>query len=160
MRFIFITPLIVFILIITISFISIKNKNQKITKIQPFEIYSIVNDKQISFQNEIPQNKLSVIYVFSSWCPSCLANHRKLSQIRKNIKIYGVMWNDLKENIKSLLVNNNPFFKVGYQNNLKQYLPITGVPELFLIDNNFNVIVHFKGKIDINKINSHYDQLP
>jgi len=152
---IFIAPLIILLFIIIISFIYIENKNQKITKIKPFIIQDISTNKEISFAKEISNNKLSIIYIFSSWCPSCLINHRKISQIRKDIKIYGIFWNDLKKNIKSLLANNNPFFKVGYRNNLEKYLPIIGIPELFLIDNNFNIIMHFKGQINIEKINSY-----
>jgi thioredoxin-related protein len=155
MRVFFIAPLLIFLFIIAISLVSIKNNNQLIRKIKPFEIYDLFSNKRILLQEEISQNNLSIIYIFSSWCPSCLANHKKLSQIRNNIKIYGIIWSDLQKNIKSLLVNNNPFFRVGYQNDLKQYLTFTGIPELFLIDNNFNVIAHFKGEIDIKKINSY-----
>jgi thiol-disulfide isomerase/thioredoxin len=155
MRVIFAVPFLIFILIIAISVNSIKNNNKKIKKIQPFAIYDIFNDKEISLKQEISQNHISIIYIFSSWCHSCLANHQKLFKINKNIKIYGIMWSDLKENIKTLLANQNPFFKVGYQNNIKQHLSITGVPELFIIDSNFNVLDHFKGEINLKKINSY-----
>jgi len=104
-------------------------------------------------ENSPEQKKLNDKYIlvnfFASWCTPCLAELPFLKTLTNdNLIIYGIAWNDTKENINNWLKNNgNPYEYIDIDNAGKTGISfgITGVPESFLINPQGMIILHIKG---------------
>ncbi|MDA9817806.1 thioredoxin-like domain-containing protein [Flavobacteriaceae bacterium] len=146
-------PLFLLMAIIIGAFFSFEASNHsKFKKVRRFILHDLYNDSQISFEEELKRQSITAIYIFSSWCSVCISNHKMLHEIKKTnlVKIYGIAWKDFRQNIKKFLQKyHNPFVAVGYDNQdiLNKAMPITGVPELFLVNSQRQILLHLTGKI-------------
>ncbi len=104
-------------------------------------------------------SKLKIINFFSSWCSSCLAEHKILLKLKHETKdkveIYGISWRDLPENSnKFILQNQNPYDKIliDGKNIIGRSFAIEGVPETFIIDENGKVLYRHNKELDYEQL--------
>ena len=104
-------------------------------------------------------SKLKIINFFSSWCSSCLAEHKILLKLKHEtedkVEIYGIAWRDLPENSnKFILQNQNPYDKIliDGKNLIGKSFAIEGVPETFIIDENGKILYRHSKELDYEQL--------
>jgi cytochrome c biogenesis protein CcmG, thiol:disulfide interchange protein DsbE len=108
---------------------------------------------QPPFSSKDFKNKITLLNVWGSWCPSCRREHPYLMAISNNprFELVGLDWKDNPENAKTYLAQNgNPFLRNGVDSNGRVGLDlgVSGAPESFLIDPNGIVRLQVRGMLD------------
>ncbi len=83
--------------------------------------------------------KIVLINVFGSWCPSCRYEHPFLMKLAndRRITLLGIDWKDTAENATKYLEEfGNPFAQIGFDDSSNTIinLGVTGAPETFVVD--------------------------
>jgi cytochrome c biogenesis protein CcmG/thiol:disulfide interchange protein DsbE len=107
----------------------------------------------VFFTKKDLKKNYKLINIFASWCTTCHFEHQKLMMLSENkmIEIYGIAWNDIKENARSYLAKNgNPYQITAIDNQqfLTNNLSVKAIPESFLMDENNNIILRISGNLD------------
>jgi len=122
-------------------------------KISNFQLPSIYNNKFIS-EEDLKENKFTLINFFASWCAPCRAEHQyllKLSNRNREIKILGINFKDKKNNAISFLNElGDPYNSVAEDIDGKASIlfGIYGIPESILINEELVIIKKIVGPID------------
>jgi|TARA_B110000967_G_scaffold193444_1_gene221023 cytochrome c biogenesis protein CcmG/thiol:disulfide interchange protein DsbE len=130
---------------------SYDTKNIIGNKISSFQLLSIYNNEFISDEN-LKENKFTLINFFASWCAPCRAEHKYLLNLsNKNIKILGVNFKDKKNNAISFLNElGNPYNFVAEDSDGKTSIlfGIYGIPESILVNSELVIIKKIVGPIN------------
>ncbi len=107
-------------------------------KIPAFQMETLQGEP-INNHDLITDEDVSIVNFFASWCVPCLAEHPLLQDLttRYNIPIYGVAWNDNRQNIQNWLNKHGNVFKTVIMDNKQDLgleLGVYGIPETFIID--------------------------
>ena len=123
-------------------------------KISKFQLIEIDNNNRYISEEDLKQNKYTLINFFASWCAPCRSEHKylvNLSKEKKEIKIIGINFKDKKNNAINFLKElGNPYNFVGKhsEGKISILFGIYGIPESILVDNNLTVIKKIVGPID------------
>ena len=86
-------------------------------KISKFQLIEIDNNNRYISEEDLKQNKYTLINFFASWCAPCRSEHKylvNLSKEKKEIKIIGINFKDKKNNAINFLKElGNPYNFVG-----------------------------------------------
>lgn len=156
-------PFILFLLIISVFFIGLKNISNGE---DPKSLESVLIGKPVPTSNFtdlwsekqfnahlFQQGKPILLNVWATWCPTCYAEHQYLNELSKQgIIIIGVNYKDSADKaIKWLKELNNPYQAVisDPQGVLGLDLGVYGAPETFIVDG--KGIIHYRHTGDINQ---------
>ena len=149
---------IVFILIVFWQGLKINNnydtKNLIGNKISNFQLAEINIDDQYISEEDIKNNKFTLINFFASWCSPCRAEHRYLVNLSNedlDIKIIGINFKDKKKNANNFLKElGNPYSFVGKDSKGKISIlfGVYGIPESILVNSDLVIIKKIIGPID------------
>ena len=123
-------------------------------KISKFQLIEIDNNNRYISEEDLKQNKYTLINFFASWCAPCRSEHKylvNLSKEKKEIKIIGINFKDKKNNAINFLKElGNPYNFVGKdsEGKISILFGIYGIPESVLIDSDLIVIKKIVGPID------------
>jgi len=123
-------------------------------KISKFQLIEIDNNNRYISEEDLKQNKYTLINFFASWCAPCRSEHKylvNLSKEKKEIKIIGINFKDKKNNAINFLKElGNPYNFVGKdsEGKISILFGIYGIPESILVNNNLTVIKKIVGPID------------
>ena len=114
------------------------------------ELYS---GKNIFLNDLLLENELNLINIWASWCLPCKAEHPYLIILneRFDINLIGINYKDNLDNSKKFLSDlGNPYDEVLVDSDgIKSIeLGAIGVPETYLINNEYNIIKKFIGPLD------------
>ena len=102
----------------------------------------------------ISENEKFILNVFASWCVPCKVEHPYLMKLKaQGFKIVAINYKDNPSNAKQFLEKyQNPFQEIllDSKGSLAINLGVFGVPETFIIDNNFKIIDKHIGPINEN----------
>ncbi len=161
-KFVNLIPLIILVLITVVGILAIYETKKQNDLNSKFERGDNIILPEFSFKNLYKgeenltnldfRGKYSLLNIFASWCSTCHLEHDTLVKISKdgNIDIYGIAYNDIDENTKKYLKNNqNPYQKVGVSrgDELLELFSIQGIPETFLIDKKGQIIYRHQGTL-------------
>ncbi len=101
--------------------------------------------------NDFPKKPM-IVNIFNSTCIACIREHPQLMTLaqKHGITIYGISYNDTKENIENFLTENgNPYERIAITSPNYDFktLTITGTPTSFLLDANGMIRYRHKGII-------------
>lgn len=158
MRTFFMTPLVIFFLLIIIMMAKLLDSdtheniallNQKLPEFNLPAVYENIP----GLANSDIKGKYSLLNIFASWCITCKLEHPFLLSLSKEgvIPVYGIAWKDNPENLsKWLKEKGNPYVAIGADNNGKAIidLSVTGAPETFLISPEGIVLLRYAGPIN------------
>ena len=99
------------------------------------------------------KDKVVLLNVWASWCPSCRSENPMLLSIQqsKAVPIYSLVYKDEAADAKSFLsTHGNPYVKSGLDNSgaIAKKLRVYGTPETFLIDKHGMIRYRQIGVID------------
>jgi len=108
--------------------------------------------EQENFSKKDLRGKFSLVNFFASWCSTCHAEHEILLRLENLgiVDLYGVAWHDIPENTREYLAKNrNPFKKIASdtKGSLGQEAGIYAIPESWIVDDNGNVVMRFRGNL-------------
>lgn len=95
-----------------------------------------------------------VLNFWSTWCPSCLAEHMLIKEatehLEHHVKFYSVLYEDLPENAKAFIKSYGEAAPILLDPDLKTAIDygIAGVPETFFIDRQGKVVTKHVGPLD------------
>lgn len=155
MRLFFITPFVIFLLMVIVFLSKLigdnpKDKNLMVGQdLPPFELLSYGNDKNLKSED---LKGYYLINIFGSWCVVCKIEHPFLMKIKEKgiLPIYGINWRDRPENLTRFLNKlGNPYEKIGIDsdNMVILSLGVTGAPESFLISPENKIIFQYSGAL-------------
>ncbi|GGF68614.1 MAG: DsbE family thiol:disulfide interchange protein [Terasakiella sp.] len=102
--------------------------------------------------------QISLISVFASWCDECQENHSVLVELtqQQQIPVYGLNYKDPPKDVRLWLDRHgNPFKKIGADLNgdVAASWGVYGLPEVFVINANGQVIYRHMGSINSEQFN-------
>jgi cytochrome c biogenesis protein CcmG/thiol:disulfide interchange protein DsbE len=101
---------------------------------------------------EILKNKIVLVNVWATWCPSCAYEHTYLVKLaQQGVAILGVDYKDEPEKAQQWLrEKTNPYIAVvdDRAGTLGLDLGVTGAPETYLVDANGIVRLRYQGPLD------------
>ena len=94
--------------------------------------------------------KITLLHVWASWCQNCLSEQVQWEQIKATWphQLLGLNYKDNMSNARRWLMEHGNLFEDHIYDpigELGDKLGISGTPETFLIDENGEIIYHFKG---------------
>lgn len=102
--------------------------------------------------NELIKNKVVLVNVWATWCPTCVYEHPHLIALaQQGVAILGVDYKDEPVKAKQWLAEKgNPYIAVldDRAGKLGLDLGVTGAPETYLIDRNGIVHLRYQGALD------------
>ncbi len=105
-----------------------------------------------SVTNAVLQNKIALVNVWATWCPSCLYEHPYLVKLaQQGVLIVGVDYKDDADKARQWLQQKgNPYAAVvdDRDGKLGLDLGVTGAPETYLVDSHGIVRWRYQGPID------------
>lgn len=120
-------------------------------KISSFQLSSLRNNSFVT-DEDLKQNRFTLINFFASWCAPCRIEHEHLVKLNnKNINILGINFKDKKNNALNFLNNlGDPYSFIASDPDGKASIlfGIYGIPESIIINNELEVIKKFVGPID------------
>ena len=126
-------------------------KNLIGNKISNFQLAEINIDDQYISEEDIKNNKFTLINFFASWCSPCRAEHRYLVNLSNedlDIKIIGINFKDKKKNANNFLKElGNPYSFVGKDSKGKISIlfGVYGIPESILVNSDLVIIKYNTG---------------
>jgi cytochrome c biogenesis protein CcmG/thiol:disulfide interchange protein DsbE len=104
------------------------------------------------------KGRVSLISVFASWCEECQENHNFLLELSQQqlLPVYGLNYKDRPEDVRLWLDRHgNPFTKIGADMDgiVASNWGVYGLPEVFLINGNGQVIYRHMGSINAERFN-------
>jgi len=123
-------------------------------KISKFQLFKIDSHDQYISDEDLKENKFTLINFFASWCAPCRSEHKflvKLSRESKEMKIIGINFKDKQNNAISFLKElGNPYNFVGIDlvGKISILFGVYGIPESILINSDLTVIKKIIGPID------------
>jgi len=123
-------------------------------RISKFQLNEIDNSNQYISEEDLKNNKYTLINFFASWCAPCRTEHKyllNLSNENKQIKIIGINFKDKKKNAINFLKElGNPYDFVGKdsEGKISVLFGIYGIPESIVVDKNLTIIKKIVGPID------------
>ena len=127
-------------------------KNTKNKILENFTSTDLFSNEKIDSNQIIKNNKFTLINIWASWCIPCRKEHSTLMSLseKKNISIVGLNYKDKNSNANKFLDElGNPFSKILTDPDgvISISLGAYGVPETFLIDNEFKIIKKYIGPL-------------
>lgn len=118
-----------------------------------FELGPIEGHPQPGFSTSDLMGQITLVNVFASWCVPCRDEHEFLVELatRKDVKIFGINYNDQPENARSFLAElGNPYDAIGADKNRRVSLDwgVYGVPESYLVDQDGMIVYKHTGPIN------------
>ena len=109
-------------------------------------------DNSKKLNNNIFNNKFSIINVWASWCTTCYAEHKVLMKIsqQKKVQIVGINYKDDKKNANKFLHKlGNPYEKILFdpKGDIGLELGVYAVPETFLVNQKGVIIYRHIGEL-------------
>ncbi|MAJ23446.1 MAG: DsbE family thiol:disulfide interchange protein [Candidatus Pelagibacter sp.] len=123
-----------------------------------FNLISLKDSKVFLSNDDLKDNKFTLINFFASWCAPCRKEHpylMKLSRIN-SLEIYGINFKDKKKQAQSFLKKNgNPYKKIGldYDGSQSINLGAYAVPETILVNNLNKILLKYIGPINEDDYN-------
>ena len=123
-------------------------------RISKFQLNEIDNSNQYISEEDLKNNKYTLINFFASWCAPCRTEHKyllNLSNENKQIKIIGINFKDKKKYAINFLKElGNPYDFVGKdsEGKISVLFGIYGIPESIVVDKNLTIIKKIVGPID------------
>ena len=103
-------------------------------------------------KNSLLTNKVVLVNVWATWCPSCVYEHPYLVTLaQQGVAILGVDYKDEPDKAKKWLSEKgNPYIAVldDRAGKLGLDLGVTGAPETYVIDRNGIVRLRYQGPLD------------
>jgi cytochrome c biogenesis protein CcmG/thiol:disulfide interchange protein DsbE len=102
-----------------------------------FNSPTLIDDATVT--NKIFIGQVSLLNVWATWCPTCLAEHTVLLDVKKSspVTIYGLSYKDNKTDAEDWIKRyGNPYQTIIYDSKglLAMDLGVYGTPETFVID--------------------------
>ena len=152
-----IIPLLVFLVIGAILFLSLSSNPNKLPsplvgkKLPVIEGVDFYTNKNIKLNN-LMGNQLALINVWASWCVTCRKEHKVIMDIAKNnnLKLIGINYKDFRSDGEEYLkVMGNPFDEIIFdpQGRIGMELGVYATPETFLINKDGLIIYKHIGEI-------------
>ena len=123
-------------------------------KISKFQLLKIDSPDQYISDEDLKENKFTLINFFASWCAPCRSEHKylvKLSRESKEMKIIGINFKDKQNNAINFLKElGNPYNFVGIDlvGKISILFGVYGIPESILINSDLTIIKKIIGPID------------
>ena len=148
-RFILITPIIVFSIIIAVlTVMTLQTKEGRNPSLVPsallgkqapkIELPVVTSNIPGGFKGSDLVGRVSMVNIFSSWCVPCLTEHPQISWLAANaLPIYAINYRDNASDASSWLKKHgNPYVAVGFDPEGRASLEwgVSGVPETFIIN--------------------------
>src|SRR5579872_4951259 len=132
------------------SSFSLFNRNYK--KLPSFNVPTLF-DSDIALSNRNFHGQVSLLNIWASWCPACMAELPMLMRIKENynIPIYSLITRDNPVDAKAALERSgNPYELVGIDESgeVSTNLEIEGTPTIFVIDAQGIIRYKFLGAIN------------
>ncbi|WP_417793970.1 DsbE family thiol:disulfide interchange protein [Terasakiella pusilla] len=104
------------------------------------------------------KGQVSLISVFASWCDECQENHTFLLELSQQqlLPVYGLNYKDSPQDVRLWLDRHgNPYKKIGADMNgdVAANWGVYGLPEIFVINANGQVIYRHMGSINAERFN-------
>ncbi len=98
------------------------------------------------------KGRISVVNVFASWCPPCLAEHPEITALARDrrLQVVGLNYKDREDKALAWLAEHgNPYARIGADRDGRVALDwgLVAVPETFLVDREGRIVVHHRGPI-------------
>ena len=108
-------------------------------------------DNALLTRDMLEGNGLVAVNFFASWCPPCRAEHPVLTALAEaGMPLYGVNYNDRVDQALGFLNElGNPYDAIGRDDRAGNGIDwgVVAMPETFFIDNDGNVVLHFRGPV-------------
>lgn len=102
--------------------------------------------------NDVIRNKIALVNVWATWCPSCAYEHRYLVQLaQRGVVILGVDYKDEPAKATQWINDRgNPYVAVldDRAGKLGLDLGVTGAPETYVVDQKGVVRLRYQGPLD------------
>ena len=125
-------------------------------KLESFKTQEVFTHKP--FASDELSKEISIMNLWASWCVSCQAEHKTMSELsKKGYKIYGMNVGDRPEDAKKYLEKNgNPYFKIlsDPKREIAIALGATGTPETYVIGKDGKIYFHHRGYVDQQMMNT------
>ncbi|SNT74305.1 DsbE family thiol:disulfide interchange protein [Paracoccus seriniphilus] len=96
----------------------------------------------------LQQPGVKLVNFWASWCPPCRAEHPTLTELSKQLPVYGIDLKDPEANAMSFLTQDgDPFHALATDPKGRTAIEwgVTAPPETFIIDGEGNVLFRFAG---------------
>lgn len=102
--------------------------------------------------NDVIKNKIALVNVWATWCPSCAYEHTYLVKLaQRGVVVLGVDYKDEPDKAKQWLnEKGNPYIAVldDRAGKLGLDLGVTGAPETYVVDRSGIVRLRYQGPLD------------
>lgn len=104
------------------------------------------------FNNHDLKGKFSLIHFWATWCQACQIEHHSLLDLKlpKSVAFYGIAYRDSASSVKQWLQTySSPYETVAIDHTgvVAMNFGITGVPELFIINEDSKIVYRHKGMV-------------
>lgn len=120
-----------------------------------FELADVQSGAMITntaLNNALLKNKVALVNVWATWCPSCAYEHFYLVKLaQRGVAVLGVDYKDEPDKARQWLnEKGNPYIAVldDRAGKLGLDLGVTGAPETYVIDRNGVVRLRYQGPLD------------
>ena len=118
-----------------------------------FEVVGLIEEKQINFYEVLTGKNFYLINIWSSWCEPCKDESEYLLELKKNtsVMMIGINYKDNKKNALNFLkLYGNPFDQIfiDKQGTISINFGAYGVPETFLINDDYKVLKKYIGPLN------------
>ena len=118
-----------------------------------FEVIDLINEKKINFDKVLYGKNFYLINIWSSWCEPCKDESEYLLELKNDTRIMmiGINYKDKKKNALNFLkLYGDPFEQifVDKQWTLSINFGAFGVPETFLINDDYKVLKKYIGPLN------------
>lgn len=157
MRFKFLIPLSVFVLLLVLLGVGLKLNPREVPspligKAAPAFALPTVRAADRVLSSEAFRGQVSLLNVWASWCVSCRQEHPLLLELSRTgvVPIYGLNYKDEREAATAWLARfGNPYQESGFDADGRTGIDwgVYGVPETFVIDRNGVIRYKFTGPL-------------
>ncbi|MFT5033753.1 MAG: cytochrome c biogenesis protein CcmG/thiol:disulfide interchange protein DsbE [Bermanella sp.] len=116
-----------------------------------FSLPALLSNKTTN--QEIFKDKVSIVNVWATWCPTCLYEHPFLLELaaRDELGVFGINYKDDSDKARRWLADKGNPFAVNIVDSAGQLgldLGVTGAPETFVVDHQGIVHMRYQGGLD------------